>query len=446
LIKHNNIKHLGLCKSITMPPKKSTETKATAKDEEKTGTSKSDFKKEAKSNVKVEPKVKDEPNIKPSPHHEKQPAIKMESADEGAENVAYHSVPEHTPKTFKPRRALTMNTDHRDGPHAPPPFGERDYARKLKADALIAKRDSNSPLKSEEEKKAGIAQIPKVPGGWVYAGEGVTAEESRVVAKGKNGGAKFPWVSIITMKKYVPSSHSQSIVQPNLQVRGEPIEYHHHEHRTAYLVVSGGGIAILSKKDGMPAFDSSESAISGVLDKQSEVFIVLKNTKYRIGLQFKTVKYVEGHEVLDAATRDLWIVSGEIEWDDAVGSHAVGKVTREVVDGGDVSGRVMAAWQAAKQDHPAWKALLEERREIDATFKHRGDRTDVIQRDGDNGSPLNFSENDEPEPFGLDSDVSEKGKDAGTAKEKDESKKAIKKEEDPKKERGTRGRSVRVKK
>jgi hypothetical protein len=525
-----------------MPPKKSTEAKATAKGkaEEKTGTSQIVIKKEANNNVKVEPKVKvelnvkDEPNIKLPPHHETKPAIKKESADERAENAAHHNhwhnVSEHTPSSFKrPRRAPKMNTDahsetkpaikmessdegaedtayqgtpepktFKRGPRRAPKMNADahnetkpaikmesadedaedtadegvpkpetpkrrsgrvakmntdapiygtgpEYDRKPKADLPIIPRGSSRHLKTEEEKKVDMSQVPKVPGGWVYASEGVTAEESRVVAKGKNGGAKFPWVSIITMKKYVPSSHSQSIVQPNLQVRGEPIEYHHHEHRTAYLVVSGGGIAILSKKDGMPAFDSSESAISGVLDKQSEVFIVLKNTKYRIGLQFKTVKYVEGHEVLDAATRDLWIVSGEIEWDDAVGSHAVGKVTREVVDGGDVSGRVMAAWQAAKQDHPAWKALLEERREIDATFKHRGDRTDVIQRDGDNGSPLNFSENDEPEPFGLDSDVSEKGKDAGTAKEKDESKKAIKKE-DPKKERGTRGRSVRVKK
>jgi hypothetical protein len=450
LIKHNNIKHLGLCKSITMPPKKSTETKATAKGqaEQKSGTSKIVIKKEANDNVKdepnvkVEPKVKDESNIKPSPHHETKSAIKMESADEGAENAAYQGVPEHTPKTFKsgPRRALSMNID---GPHAPPPFYKRAYARKLKADLL---RGSSPPLKTEGEKKVDMSQVPKVPGGWVYAGEGVTAEESRVVAKAKNGRATFPWVSIITLKKYVLSSPSPSIVQPNTQyLRGEPIEYHYHEHRTAYLVVSGGGIAILSKKDGMSAFDSSESAISGVLDKQSEVFIIPKNTKYRIGLQSKTVKFVEGHEVLDAATRDLWIVSGEIEWNADVGSHAVGKVAQEVVDEGDVSGRVMAAWQAAEQDHPAWKALLEERREIDATFKHRGDRTDVIQRDGDNGSPLNFSENDEPEPFGLDSDVPKKGKDVGTAKEKNEVKKSPKKMEGPK-ERGTRGRAVRVKK
>ncbi len=94
----------------------------------------------------------------------------------------------------------------------------------------------------------------------------------------------------------------------------------------------------------------------------------------------------------------------------------------------------------------AWEALPEERREIVAIFTHRGDRTEVIQRDGDDGSPLNFSENDEPEPFGLDSDVPKKGKDVDTAEEKNELKKATEKEEGPKKERGTRGRSVRVKK
>jgi hypothetical protein len=368
----------------------------------------------------------------------------MESADEGAENAAYQGVPEHTPETPKRRsgRIRKMNTD------APIDGRGPEYDRKPKADPLIIPIGSSRHLKTEEEKKVDMSQVPKVPGGWVYASEGVTAEESRVVAKAKNGRATFPWVTIITLKKYVPSSPCSSIVQPNLQLlRGDPIEYHHHEHRTAYHVVSGGGIAILSKKAGMSAFDSSESesAISGVLDKQSEVFIVPKNTTYRVGLQSKTVKFVEGHEVLDAATRDLCIVSGEIEWDADVGSHAVGKVTREVVDEGDVSGRVMAAWQAAEQDHPAWKALLEERREIDATFKHRGDRTDVIQRDGDNGSPLNFSENDEPEPFGLDSDVPKKGKDVGTAKEKNEVKKSPKKMEGPK-ERGTRGRAVRVKK
>ena len=47
--------------------------------------------------------------------------------------------------------------------------------------------------------------------------------------------------------------------------------------------------------------------------------------------------------MLDAATRDLWIVSGEIEWDDDAYSHTVGNVSQEVVDDGDVSGRVMAA-------------------------------------------------------------------------------------------------------
>ena len=484
LIKHNNIKHLGLCKSTTMPPKKNTETKATAKGQaaEKTGTSKIVPKKEDNNNVK------DEPNIKTPPHHETKPAIKMESADEGVENATYQGVPERTPETQRrgPRRPPTMNTDaHNETkpaiemesadesaedtadegvskPETPKrrsgrirkmntdaPIDGRgpEYDRKPKADPLIIPIGSSRHLKTEEEKKVDMSQVPKVlPGGWVYASEGVTAEESRVVAKAKNGRATFPWVSIITMKKYVPSSPSPSIVQPNLQLlRGEPIEYHHHEHRTAYLVVSGGGIAILSKKDGMPAFDSSDSAISGGLDKQSEIFIIPKNTMYQIGLQTKIVKFVEGHEVLDAATRDLWIVSGEIEWDADVGSHVVGEVAQEVVDEGDISGRVMAAWQAAEQDHPAWKALLEERREIDATFKHRGDRTDVIQRDGDNGSPLNFSENDEPEPFGLDSDVPKKGKDVGTAKEKNEVKKSPKKMEGPK-ERGTRGRAVRVKK
>ncbi len=110
---------------------------------------------------------------------------------------------------------------------------------------------------------------------------------------------------------------------PSKLLRGEPIDYQYHEHRTAYLVISSGRIAILRKKAGMSTIDSSESAITCVVDKQSEVFIIPQSTKYRIGLLTKTVRFVEGHEVLDAATRDLWIVSGEIEWDDDVDSHAV---------------------------------------------------------------------------------------------------------------------------
>jgi hypothetical protein len=238
-------------------------------------------------------------------------------------------------------------------------------------------------------------------------------------------------------------------VQSNLQnLSGEPIEYHYHEHRTAYLVFSGGRIAILSKNAGMPTFDSSESAISGVLDKQSEVFIIPRNTMYRIGLQTKTVKFVEGHEVLDSATRDLWIVSGEIEWDDDVYSHTVGKVTQEVVDDGDVSGRVMAAWQS-EQDRLTAEAAEQEEQGGVTTFKHGGDEASDSKSDGDDGSPSKskkYSENDDHETSGLDSDVPTKGKDAGTAKENNELKKSPKKKEGPKKERGTKGRAVRVKK
>jgi len=447
LIKHNKIKHLDLCKSTTMPPKKKTETKATTKGQaaEKTGTSKIVPKKEDNNNVKVEPNVKDEPNIKTPPHHETKPAIKMESADEGAEDTADEGVPK--PETPKRRsgRIRKMNTD------APIDGRGPEYDRKPKADPLIIPIGSSRHLKTEEEKKVDMSQVPKVPGGWVYASEGVTAEESRVVAKAKNGRATFPWVSIITLKKYVLSSPSPSIVQPNTQyLRGEPIEYHYPEHRTAYLVVSGGGIAILSKKDGMPAFDSSESAISGVLDKQSEVFIIPKNTKYRIGLQSKTVKFVEGHKVLDAATRDLWIVSGEIEWNDDVTSQAVGRVTQQVVDEDDVSGWVMAAWKSERNRLNAQVAAQEKQEEQEGvnTFKHGGGETDDSQSDVDDGSASKSkknSEKDDHESFGLDSDVPKKGKDAGTAKEKNEAKKSPKKKEGPK-ERGTRGGAVRVKK
>lgn len=199
----------------------------------------------------------------------------------------------------------------------------------------------------------------------------------------------------------------------------------------------------------MPSIDSSESAISGVLNKQSEVFIIPQNTKYRIGLQTKTVKFVEGHEVLDAATRDLWIVSGEIEWDDDVDSHAVGKVTQEVVDEGDVGGRVMAKWQSEQDRLTAEAAEQEEQEEQGGvtTFKHGGDEASDSQSDGDDGSPSKSkkcSENDDHESSGLDSDVLKKGKDG--AKDKHELKKYPKKKEGPKKERGTRGRAVRVKK
>jgi hypothetical protein len=240
-------------------------------------------------------------------------------------------------------------------------------------------------------------------------------------------------------------------MQSNLQIcSGEPIEYHYHEHRTAYLVISGGRIAIL-RKASRATMDPSESAISGVLDKQSEVFIIPKNTMYRVGLQSKTVKYVEGHEVLDAATRDLWIVSGEIEWDDDVDSHAVGKVTQEVVDEGDVSGRVMAAWQA-EQNRLVSEAAPEEEQNGVTTFKHSGAEASDSESDDDDDvdcSPSKAkkcSATDDHESSSLDPDVQGMGEDAGTAKEKNELKKSPAKKEGPKKERGTRGRAVRVKK
>jgi hypothetical protein len=140
--------------------------------------------------------------------------------------------------------------------------------------------------------------------------------------------------------------------------------------------------------------------------------------------------------------------------DDDVYSHTVGKVSQEVVDEGDVSGRVMAAWQS-EQDRLAAEAAeqvkqeeQEEQKSV-TTFKHGGDESSDSQSDGDGGSPLKSKkcpEDDDQDSFGLDSNVPKKRKDAGIAKEKNELKESPKKKEGPKKERGTRGRAIRVKK
>lgn len=131
----------------------------------------------------------------------------------------------------------------------------------------------------------------------------------------------------------------------------------------------------------------------------------------------------------------------------------MGKVSQEVVDEGDVSGRVMAAWQS-EQDRLAAEAAeqveqeeQEEQKGV-TTFKHGGDESSDSQSDGDGGSPPKSKtcpENDGQESFGLDSDVPKKRKDAGIAKEKNKLKESPKKKEGPKKERGTRGRAIRVK-
>ena len=155
-----------------MPPKKSTETKATAKGQavERTGTPKIVRKKEANNNDK------DEPDVKPRSGRETKPAIKMESADGSSGVTATEGIPEAESPKRGPARA-----------------------EKLNADVQI--------LNTEGVKE--ISQASKKTGGWVYTGEeGVTPEESRVVGKDENGKARFPWAPIITMKKYVPSSPS----------------------------------------------------------------------------------------------------------------------------------------------------------------------------------------------------------------------------------------------
>ncbi len=150
-----------------MPPKKSTQTKATARGQpaEKTGTSKAVLKKEANNNHE------DEPSIKQRSRHETKPAIKMDSADENDEDTADEGVPE--PET--PKR----------GPGRPP---------KINAEVPILNKDPGRPFKIEGVKKGEISRASKGAGGWVYAGEGgVTADESKVVAKDENGNATFPW-------------------------------------------------------------------------------------------------------------------------------------------------------------------------------------------------------------------------------------------------------------
>jgi hypothetical protein len=138
----------------------------------------------------------------------------------------------------------------------------------------------------------------------------------------------------------------QFILHSNLATFREDLkEYRTYNHRTAYLIVNGGKLAIFEAQLG-----KSERAISGVLDKQSDVFIIKANTSYRVALQTKKAQVVEGHEVLDTATRDRWIVSGEIEWDDDVNSEHIGKVSKEVVDEGDVTDRVQAKHKAAEDE------------------------------------------------------------------------------------------------
>jgi hypothetical protein len=173
LVKHNNIKHLDICKSISMPPKKSTETNATAKGQaaEKTDTSKMPPKKEANNNDN------DKPIVKPRSRRDTKPAVKMESADEDAEDAA----DEGTPGPETPKR----------GPGRPP---------KKHVQGTTPKRGPSRPPKTGAANKGKISQAFKETGGWVYAGEDVTADESTVVDKDENGNGRFPWASIITMK------------------------------------------------------------------------------------------------------------------------------------------------------------------------------------------------------------------------------------------------------
>ncbi len=131
-------------------------------------------------------------------------------------------------------------------------------------------------------------------------------------------------------------------------LRDDVEKYQTYQHRTAFSILNGK-IAFFEKNKAKFTA-TGEGALSGILDKESEILVINKKTMYRVGLVTKACKMVEGHEVLDEETRDRLIVSGEIEWDDEVDCDAVGKVTKGVVDDGDVTDRVLADRQAAKDE------------------------------------------------------------------------------------------------
>jgi hypothetical protein len=206
-------------------------------------------------------------------------------------------------------------------------------------------------------------------------------------------------------------------------------------------------------KEGLTARTADE-AISGTLDKKSEIYLIDQSTSYRVGLQRKRAKVVVGHEVLTPAFRNHMIVNEEIKWDKDINSEAVGKVTREVVDEGDVSGRVLAAWQAeqdrltaekAEQDRlVAELAGAEEENDGVSTFKHGGDEGDGIRSD-DNGEGLSKPKahrgGDDDifgDPYSNASKVSTKGTDSGMKKAEPKEKKTPPKKDDG---MGTRGRA-----
>jgi hypothetical protein len=68
---------------------------------------------------------------------------------------------------------------------------------------------------------------------------------------------------------------------------------------------------------------------------------------------------VEGHEVLDQATRDRWIISGDIKWDNDVNSDAVGKVVKKVIYEGDVTANILAEYQDQEDERARLAAETE---------------------------------------------------------------------------------------
>jgi hypothetical protein len=143
---------------------------------------------------------------------------------------------------------------------------------------------------------------------------------------------------------------------------------------------------------------------------------------------------VEGHEVLDQATRDRWIISGDIKWDNDVNSDVVGKVVKKVIDEGDVTANILAEHQA-QEDERARLAAEDEAEDEDGdeapvmpSFKHGWDGNgEDYSSLYDEESQKAKDEHPETDYDGPNSDVPKNKVDSGDDGEEHQTKETLKK-------------------
>jgi hypothetical protein len=152
---------------------------------------------------------------------------------------------------------------------------------------------------------------------------------------------------------------------------------------------------------------------------------------------------VEGHEALDQVTRDRWIISGDIKWDNGVNSDVVGKVVKKVVDDGNVTAKVLAAHQAQEDERSRLAAEAEaedqdgdgEEEPATPSFKHDGSRNGEDYNSlYDAESQKAKEEYSETDYDGPNSDVPKNKVDSGDDGEEHQTK------ETPKKKKGQNGK------